>query len=143
MPVQRARGGRGAIRCIAALALMIDARNAGSQVAAATAATGQNPSPMIEATRAHERLGPKELGGTTRSFTGPAGKPAELWIPDDVKARDAFDLVVHFHGAAWLPEQAVAAQRNTVAAVLNLGVGSGAYDARSPIPRCSTRCSPV
>jgi hypothetical protein len=83
---------------------------------------------MVEATRAHERLAPKDLGGVTRSFPGPAGKAVELWVPDDAKTHDAFDLVIHFHGAAWLPDQAVAAQRNTVAAVLNLGVGSGAYD---------------
>jgi len=91
-------------------------------------AASQNPSPMIEATRAHERLVQKDLGGTTRSFVGPSGKTVELWIPDAVKTRDAFDLVVHFHGVAWLPEQAVARQRNTVAAVVNLGVGSGSYD---------------
>lgn len=91
-------------------------------------AASQNPSPMVETTRAHERLVQKELGGTTRSFSGPAGKPVDLWIPDDVRKNDMFDLVIHFHGTAWLPEQAVARRRNTVAAVLNLGVGSGAYD---------------
>jgi hypothetical protein len=104
----------------------------GSVVASAQVATAptttQNPSPMIEATRAHERLTQKDLGGTTRSFVGPSGKPVELWIPDGVKTRDAFDLVIHFHGVPWLPEQAVARQRNTVAAIVNLGVGSGAYD---------------
>lgn len=91
-------------------------------------AASQNPSPMVEATRTHERLTQKDLGGTTRSFAGPAGKPVEVWIPDEAQKHDAFDLVMHFHGAAWLPEQAIARQRNTVAAVLNLGVGSGAYD---------------
>ena len=98
-----------------------------AQVASPPAAA-QNPSPMIEATRAHERLTQKDLGGATRSFVGPSGKPVELWIPGDLKTRDVFDLVVHFHGVAWLVEQAVARQRNTVAAVVNLGVGSGAYD---------------
>lgn len=83
---------------------------------------------MVEATRAHERLTQKDLGGTTRSFVGPSGKNVDVWIPDDVKRRDAFDLVVHFHGVAWLVGQAVAKQRNTVAAVVNLGVGSSSYD---------------
>lgn len=91
-------------------------------------AASQNPSPMVETTRMHERLVQKELGGTTRSFSGPAGRPVDVWIPDDVKKNDRFDLVIHFHGTAWLPEQAIARRRNTVAAVLNLGVGSGAYD---------------
>lgn len=92
-------------------------------------AASQNPSPMVEATRRHERLSPKPLPGTTRTFAGPAGKPVELWIPDKARSGDAVGLVVHFHGAAWLPEQAVAALGgHTVCAVVNLGVGSGAYD---------------
>lgn len=89
----------------------------------------QNPSPMVEETRAHERLTPRELGGTVLSFVGPAGRPVELYVPDGARTRDVVDLVVHFHGAAWLPEQAVAQlDGHTVAAVVNLGAGSGAYD---------------
>ena len=89
-------------------------------------AASQNPSPMVEGTRAHERLAPRELGGTMRSFVGPAGKPVELFVPD--RARDEFDLVVHFHGAAWLPDQAVTALGGyAVTAVVNLGTGSGVY----------------
>jgi hypothetical protein len=110
------------------LALLLGGATAGSAQVATPPAAAQNPSPMVEATRAHERLTQKDLGGATRSFVGPSGKTVELWIPGDVKTRDAFDLVVHFHGVAWLVEQAVAKQRNTVAAVVNLGVGSGAYD---------------
>ena len=84
---------------------------------------------MVETSRAHERLTPRDLGGTTRTFSGPAGKPVEVWIPDAARGRDSFGLVVHFHGAAWLPEQAVASLGDgTVAAVVNLGAGSGGYD---------------
>lgn len=91
-------------------------------------AAPQNPSPMVESTRTHERLVAKELGGATRSFVGPAGKPVEVWVPDKARARDVVDLVVHFHGVAWLPEQAVARlDDHTVAAVVNLGTGSSAY----------------
>lgn len=92
-------------------------------------AASQNPSPMVEATRAHERLAPKELGGTVRTFVGPAGKPVEMLIPDHAKTRDVFDLVVHFHGSAWLAEQAVAGiDDHTVTCVVNGGSGSGGYD---------------
>jgi hypothetical protein len=91
-------------------------------------AASQNPSPMVEETRAHERLAPRELGGTIRSFVGPAGTPVELFVPDQARTRDVVELIVHFHGAAWLPEQAVARFRSySVAAVVNLGAGSGAY----------------
>jgi hypothetical protein len=88
----------------------------------------QNPSPMIEQTRAHERLAEKELGGTARTFIGPLGKPVELWVPDNARKGDDMQLVVHLLGAAWLPKQAVAGLREpTVAAVVNLGAGSGVY----------------
>jgi hypothetical protein len=89
----------------------------------------QNPSPMVETTRTHERLRARELGGTTRSFPGPGGRPVELWIPESAQQRDAVDLIVHFHGAAWIPQQAAAGfGRRLVVAVLNLGAGAGVYD---------------
>lgn len=91
-------------------------------------AAAQNPSPMAESTRAHERLTPRPLAGKSLSFPGPAGKVVELFIPDRLQRRSTFDLVVHFHGAAFLPHRAVAdLNGHTVAAVLNLGAGSGVY----------------
>lgn len=91
-------------------------------------AASQNPSPMVEATRTHERLTPKELAGIRREFGGPAGKNVDLFVPDEARRRDTVDLVVHFHGTAWLPQQAVADLGGPiVAAVVNLGTGSGTY----------------
>lgn len=81
---------------------------------------------MVEETRAHERLVERTLPGTKRTFVGPAGRPVEVYVPR--RTRDQFDLVIHFHGAAWLAQQSVAsADDRAVAAVLNLGSGSGAY----------------
>jgi len=81
---------------------------------------------MVEETRAHERLVERILPGTKRTFVGPAGRPVEVYVPR--RTRDQFDLVIHFHGAAWLAQQSVAsADDRAVAAVLNLGSGSGAY----------------
>ena len=92
------------------------------------AAAPQNPSPMVETTRAHERLTRGELKGATRSFTGPGGKTVEIFVPDKPRTRDTVDLVVHFHGASWIPNQAVAQLGSpTVAAVVNLGAGSALY----------------
>ena len=92
------------------------------------APAAQNPSPMVEATRAHERLAPAELAGVRRSFQGPGGRPVELLVPERARTRDTIDLVIHFHGAAWLPQQAVARQDHpAVAVVVNLGAGSGTY----------------
>jgi hypothetical protein len=63
---------------IAAVAVMGRPPLAAAQIPAPPAAP-QNPSPMAEETRAHERLTPKDLGGTLRSFVGPAGKPVALF----------------------------------------------------------------
>ncbi|MGQ0712863.1 MAG: 3-keto-disaccharide hydrolase [Gemmatimonadaceae bacterium] len=92
------------------------------------AAAAQNPSPMVEETRAHERLPQKELAGVRRAFGGPAGKHVELLIPPGAQGRDTVDLVIHFHGAAWLPQQAASSlDDRTVAAVVNMGSGWGTY----------------
>jgi hypothetical protein len=112
---------------VLALPVVVTAQSSGSVTPPPPAS--QNPSPMIEATRAHARLSRRSLGGITHTFPGPAGKPVEVWIGDGVRTHDAFELIIHFHGAAWVPQQAVASLGNrAVAAVLNLGSGSGAYD---------------
>ncbi|HEY8175647.1 MAG TPA: hypothetical protein VIF32_08145 [Gemmatimonadaceae bacterium] len=114
-------------RYLVAITLSAGAIAASAQIPAPPVAA-QNPSPMVEQTRAHERLAPSQLRGVTRSFAGPADKPVELFVPDEARASDVVDLVVHFLGAAWLPEQAVARLGgHTVAAVVNLGAGSGVY----------------
>jgi hypothetical protein len=114
------------IRWLLVIAAAVQA-SAGAQTPPPAAA--QNPSPMAEATRAHERLTQKQLAGTTRTFVGPTAKPVDVFVPDRARGRDEFDLVVHFLGAAWLPEQAVAELGDrTVAAVVNIGAGSGIYD---------------
>jgi hypothetical protein len=88
----------------------------------------QNPSPMAETTRAHERLTQRPFDGTTRSFIGPGAKPVEVFIPRRVRGDRPIDLVIHFLGASWLPAQAIDALRApTTLAVVNLGAGSGAY----------------
>lgn len=88
----------------------------------------QNPSPMVETTRAHERLERRDLPGARRSFSGPGARPVSVWVPPQLDRARPVNLVVHFHGAAWLPEQAVSRiGGNTVAAVVNLGAGSGTY----------------
>ena len=70
----------------------------------------------------------RELEGATRSFAGPGGKTVELFVPDAARTRDTVNLVIHFHGAAWLPHQAAAQLGSpTAAAVVNLGAGSGLY----------------
>src|ERR1051325_4760448 len=111
---RRGRRGRGGLQKQFVVVLCALRVLCGDSVVAQTptqtppAPASQNPSPMVENTRAHERLAQKGLGGTKRTFTGPSAKPVEVWIPDKALKRDAVPLVIHFLGAAWLPEQAVA-----------------------------------
>ena len=100
---------------------------------AATRAQGpppasQNPSPMAETARAHERLTQRPFEGTAKSFNGPAGRSVEVFVPKRVRGGAVTDLVIHFLGASWLPAQAVESLKApTVVAVVNLGAGSGAF----------------
>jgi hypothetical protein len=98
-------------------------------VAQTPPSASQNPSPMVETTRAHERLTQREIPGVGRTFIGPDNKPVDLFIPEAARRAGEVDLVVHFLGLAWIPELAAAgAAKNNVVAVLNLGAGSGVYD---------------
>ena len=92
-------------------------------------ATPQNPSPMVENTRAHQRLAPQPGDSATHSFTLPLGQRVDVFVPARTHARDRFDLVLHFHAASWLAHQAAAASdKRIVTAAINIGAGSGGYD---------------
>ena len=89
----------------------------------------QNPSPMVEHTRKHERIAPRKLPGIRRSFSGPLGKPVELFIPAGTRHADALNLVLYFHGSPFVPEYAVSkVGGDHVVAVVSLAPGSGVYD---------------
>jgi hypothetical protein len=52
----------------------------------------------------------------------------DVFIPRRVRGDAPVDLVIHFLGASWVPAQAIEGLRApTVAAVVNLGAGSGAF----------------
>ena len=90
---------------------------------------GQNPSPMVETTRAHERLTRDSPAGVIRTVPGPGDRTVDVFVPAATVATEPVTIVVHFHGAAWLPQQAIADfGGNAVSAVVNLGAGSSVYD---------------
>lgn len=111
-----------------AAALLAGATRGVAQVAV-PAPAAQNPSPMVEHTRAHERIDVRELVGTRRTFVGPLAKAVEVFVPAGTIHADALHLVVHFHGVAFVPEYAVSQLGGDhVVAVVNLAPGSGVYD---------------
>lgn len=82
----------------------------------------QNPSPMVEHTRAHTRL-PQET---------PVGRREKLelgtlFLPQQLRLKAVTPLFIHFHGGTWLPEVAAAKVGKTAVLSLQIGSGSGAY----------------
>lgn len=81
----------------------------------------QNPSPMVEHTRAHPRL--KEEHPPGRRVTLESGT---LFIPAKLQTKTSLSLLIHFHGGTWLPE--IAGTRTGAAVIaMQLGSGSGVY----------------
>lgn len=100
-----------------------------SGAAACAAQTGQNPSPMVERTRLHQRVPAGTVAGMRDSVALQGGKYSPLFIPASVRRADRLALVVHFHGAAFVSEYAAAQLRgNHIIATVQLGSGSGVYD---------------
>ena len=59
----------------------------------------QNPSPMVEHTRAHPRVAQQ---------TPPGRREGNLFLPAKLKLRAETPLLIFFHGGDWLPQAAVA-----------------------------------
>src|SRR5438876_3953375 len=78
----------------------------------------QNPSPMVEHTRAHPRLTKESPPGRRIPLT-----LGTLFLPEKLNRDGKVPLFIHFHGATWLAEVAAAA-RGTAAIAVQLGAGS-------------------
>ncbi|MCI0515782.1 hypothetical protein L0128_21420 [candidate division KSB1 bacterium] len=89
----------------------------------------QNPSPMVETTRLHARIEKQELAGIRFQFKNFSPGKVEVFIPEPVVKTQKTNLWLHFHGAAFIAEQASTKLRkkNLIAVTVNLGSGSRAY----------------
>jgi hypothetical protein len=97
-----------------ALALLLSAAGLCAQQA-------QNPSPMVEHTRAHPRLKENSPPGRREKLS-----LGTLFLPARIKSGSAAEVLFFFHGGTWLPEVAAAQNRVAVVAV-QAGSGSGTY----------------
>ncbi len=93
----------------------------------------QNPSPMVESTRRHERVPQGQPPGIAFKIDSVLARPVDVFIPDkspvSADAADERTLLVHVFSAAYVPMHAVANARDRyVLAVVNLGGGSSAYE---------------
>lgn len=94
-------------------------------IAPLLAQSAQNPSPMSDTTRPHPRRVESRAAGRRATLS-----IGELFMPAAVRQPASMPLVIHFHGAAWLVEQHVAASASQAALVtVTLGSGSGRYAA--------------
>lgn len=82
----------------------------------------QNPSPMVEHTRAHLRLQQETPIGRREPL-----ELGTLFLPSRLKRKSPTPLLVFFHGGAWLPEVAAARNGKTAVISIQVGAGSGVY----------------
>ncbi len=93
--------------------------------APALAQSNQNPSPMRETARRHERLLRAEDPGLRLTIDSVLPNPIEVFVPERALRVKNAPLLIHVMGAAWLPARAVATMREpVVVAAVQLGSGS-------------------
>jgi hypothetical protein len=93
----------------------------------------QNPSPMTEHARKHERIPQGQPPGVAFTIDSVFAKPVEVFIPEKpalaAGVTDERTLLVHLFSASYVPMHAVSsATGRYVLAVVNLGSGSAAYE---------------
>lgn len=89
----------------------------------------QFPSPMTDTIRAHERVEKKEVPGVSFAISDALSKPVDIYFTDQERERSRMDLLIHFHGASYVPKYAVYNSGHPLlVAVVNLGSGSGVYE---------------
>ncbi len=91
-------------------------------VSSVFAQQAQNPSPMVEHTRAHPRLDKQTLAGRREKL-----ELGTLFLPPKIKAKSHPALLFFFHGGDWLPEVSTARQKNMAVVTVQAGAGSGTY----------------
>lgn len=89
----------------------------------------QYPSPMVDYARTHERVKNDTVSGKRFEIAGLLAEPIEAYLPQHSFASHSVRLLIHFHGAAYVPIHAVEkSQKTYFLAVVNLGSGSSVYE---------------
>lgn len=92
-------------------------------------AQSQFPSPMLDHTRAHQRVNGEEFSGVRCKIGGLVPKPVEVYLPQRNLKRDSVRLLIHFHGATDVPIYAVEKSHEPYClANIQLGSGSAVYE---------------
>lgn len=90
--------------------------------------SSQNPSPMVEFTRVHERITQKTYKGLDLIIKDLFTKPIEIFISEKSLHYNQYDLLIHFHGDGNIVKYAAERYNGNIIAVdINLGTGSSKY----------------
>lgn len=89
----------------------------------------QNPSPMEEYIRLHERVDAYDCAGIRLKLDHILAHSIDVFIPEHLIEGDSADLVIHFHGNSNVTEWAACSNKGKrVVVTINLGSGSGKYE---------------
>lgn len=84
---------------------------------------------MTDAIRAHERVEKRKVPGVSFVLSDVLSKPVDLYFADQGCEPSRMDLLIHFHGAGYVPKYAAYNSGHPLlVAVVNLGSGSGVYE---------------
>jgi len=108
-------------RFVMLLVLLLPGDQLRAQQPAPPPPAAQNPSPMVEHTRAHQRVPQQTLAGRREKL-----QLGTLFIADKLPKKNRLPLLMFFHGGSWLPEVA-AAQHGMAVILIQIGAGSGVY----------------
>lgn len=95
----------------------------------------QNPSPMEEHIRLHERIDASGFEGEKVTLTDIFQKDPVL-IKKDIRSADSVNLLIHFHGSEVIVAHAIQQNEGWAGVSVNLGHGSSAY--AGPLTRAGT-----
>jgi hypothetical protein len=89
----------------------------------------QNPSPMVDHTRSHQRIEQKQYPGLAFELSGVFAKSVQVFVPNKSLKKRTLDLLIHFHGAAYVTQYAATQYRgDMIGATVNIGSGSKVYN---------------
>lgn len=87
----------------------------------------QNPSPMEEFIRIHERVSSDDCSGRRINWEL-QDKKVQLFIPKNNSIASGLDLIIHFHGLSKVTEFAICRKKSQVMVTVSGGSGSSSYE---------------
>jgi hypothetical protein len=128
MSTRRARLGERSITLVATIVIACQPPKGTGQAALPPPAS-QNPSPMVERTRRHDRIPQRDVSAERIEVAGVLPRPIELIASVHARRDSTAPLVVHFLGASYIVAEAASRLATpALVAVINIAPGTSAYE---------------